>query len=173
MVISIRRTTPPPSQFVTAIAWLGIVSGALGTLGAAVNTIEVIFSSAAEIGEARAAVTAAAGHLPATVQWTMDHVHLVVFLMLVGSVVSLLTSIGLLRRREWARVAVVWFLGLSAVTAFAGLVVQWRSELDAVASELRVAMVVMFVLLAAVNGLIIAKLSSARIREEFEAADED
>ena len=36
MVISIRRTTAPPSQLVTAIAWLSIVGSALSTFGTAV-----------------------------------------------------------------------------------------------------------------------------------------
>jgi hypothetical protein len=103
----------------------------------------------------------------------MDHAQLVLAFMLVGSVATLITSIGLLRRREWARVAVMWFLGLSAVTALAGLIVRWHSQLGTVGSEFRVAMVVIFALLMIVYGLIIAKLSSARVREEFDAADDD
>jgi len=160
MVISIRRTTAPPSQLVTAIAWISIIGSALGTFGTAVYL--VLFTLAPGDVFREAAGYAADTHLPANVRFAMDHLQLFLVITLTGSAVMLITSIGLLRRQEWARTAFVWLLGFAIVSGLAGII-----------PEFRLAGVASFVAMAGISGAIIWKLCTARVREEFEAAEDE
>jgi hypothetical protein len=157
---------------VTGLAWVSIVLSGLSTLGAAVYTVAFTLASGDAIRESRAAAVAGSRPLPADVRWMMDHVHLVLALMLVGSAAMLITSIGLLRRHEWARVAYVWLLGCSAVTGLAALLVRGNAEVATFGSGLHVATVTGLAAMMIVYGLIIAKLTTARVREEFDAAED-
>jgi hypothetical protein len=90
---------------------------------------------------------------------------LAVALVLAGSVTTFVTALGLRRRRNWARLAFIWILSFAILNAFISLYrARWAPQRETLA------LVVVFVL-AAVNGLIIASLSSDRIREEFDSGD--
>ena len=160
MVISIRRTTAPPSQLVTAIAWLSIVGSALSTFGTAVYLAVFTFAPGDVFRES--AEILRTERLSAQARFAIGHLQLFLVISLTGSAVMLITSIGLLRRHEWARTAFVWLLGFAVVSGLAGII-----------PEFRLAGVLSFVLMAAISGAVIWKLCTARVRGEFEAADTD
>lgn len=124
------------SVFVTVIAWLGIISGILATLG----------------GLMMLAVTP--GMRPVVT--------------LAGGVMALAAAIGLRRRRNWARLGFIAVLALSVVN---GLINAFRVSgvPDINAAEVRNYYLAWVLGFGVINGLIIAKLCTARVRAEFDA----
>ena len=147
---------PRRSTFVSVIAWLGIVSGGSGVLVfAIVLVVEPGFQTA---------------------------------LGLLGSIAGLATSIGLWKRLEWAR------QGFMAVLAYSSLVslvsaVRFRvpqlasvdpgaaaatgisqAQVDALASVVHTGLLIVTGVVTLFNVLIILKLRTPRVREEFGAA---
>jgi len=146
----------PRSTFISGMAWLGIVSGALTTLGSCPFLLS------------RPSIAAVVGFL--------------------SGAATLATSIGLKQRREWARLGFIGILGYSIAMGFGGA---WRlrmpslseiaaaggapppgisqEQLDALASSMRPAVLVGALLVGLINALIIARLCTRRVREEFGA----
>lgn len=113
------------SRIVTALAWLGIVSGVLGCIGA----VYMVFTPR----------------------------HALRPLGLLGSAALLVAAIGLRNRKNWARLAYI-AAAVGGIANFAIRLIQygWGST--------GLAVVVL-------NGLIIAKLCSRSVREEFGALE--
>ena len=145
--------TSPRSAFVSVIAWLGIISGASGAL---------VFLALLVLNPA---MSSTVGFLSA--------------------VAGLVTSYGLWKRREWARQGFILVLAYSSVMglwealrfrvpriseleAAAGqqLAVS-QAQVDALASTLRAFALVLSTLVALFNVLIIIKLRTKRVRDEF------
>lgn len=135
------------SRFVTLIAWFGIVSGVMGSVtGCLFVVTEPGLSS---------------------------------LVLLLSAVASLVTSLGLRERREWARRGLIAVLGYAIVMGCygalrtplpQGLAAQLPpDELAAMTTTMRRAMVGGAVIIGLVNGLIIARLCSRRVRREFGA----
>ena len=143
----------PRSAFVSVIAWLGIISGASGAL---------VFLALLVLNPA---MSSTVGFLSA--------------------VAGLVTSYGLWKRREWARQGFILVLAYSSVMglwealrfrvpriseleAAAGqqLAVS-QAQVDALASTLRLFALVLSTLVALFNVLIIIKLRTKRVRDEF------
>ncbi|HTR20390.1 MAG TPA: hypothetical protein VMH88_05980 [Gemmatimonadales bacterium] len=143
----------PRSAFVSVIAWLGIISGASGAL---------VFLALLVLNPA---MSSTVGFLSA--------------------VAGLVTSYGLWKRREWARQGFILVLAYSSVMglwealrfrvpriseleAAAGqqLAVS-QAQVDALASTLRAFALVLSTLVALFNVLIIIKLRTKRVRDEF------
>lgn len=133
------------SSLVTAIAWFGILGGALGT------------ASGLGLMLAAPSVTNVA--------------------VLVGAASTLYSSIGLRARREWARVGFMFVLGVTAVAGIFGAV-RFRmprmnapgftpEQVDMMVRQMRPMMIGTAVLGAIINALLIAHLSSDRVRREF------
>jgi hypothetical protein len=121
-----------------------------------------------------------------------SHLQLVVVCVLILTALMLAASIGLLQRRNWARLVFIGLLGFGIVYNLAGLVLQqsmlssmtsqfpldsafradstFRStaqQFDQMMAGFRVVMYVVTIGFAALFGWIIAKLVSRPIREEF------
>ncbi len=135
------------SRVVTIIAWIGIVSGVLGTIASGMVAL-----SAPDL---------------ATILW------------LASAVAGLVTSIGLLVRREWARRGLIAVLGYTVAMGFLQVIIvplpaQLAGQVpDDVLQEaragVRAAMLASALVFGAINGLIIAKLCTRRVREEFDS----
>jgi hypothetical protein len=102
----------PRSTFVTALAWVFIALGGFSTLMAIMQNImlAVMFP----IDEMRSAVEQAgeAHPIPAPYRFMAEYFWLFFVLFLVLSATTLVSAIGLLRRRNWARLV---FIGMMAV----------------------------------------------------------
>lgn len=135
------------STTVTVIAWIGILSGVWGCVMAV--SLVVMSPSVAAL------------------------------LWLATSAAGLVTSLGLRERREWARRGLIAVLGYTTVMSFVGIL---RVELPAsiagqvdqatleeAAAAARGALFAGAVVLSLINGVIIAKLCTARVRAEFDA----
>lgn len=120
----------PPSSFVNALAWTSIVVSGLSTFASFVQAVlaKVLVSGEAMDlirAEAEASQDPAALVAASWIPW----MPWVFVLMLVLSAISLVASIGLLKRREWARRLFIALLVLGMVSNVAGFFVQ-QSVID-------------------------------------------
>ena len=178
---------PVRSSFVTVVAWVFIVLSGLGTL---VTAMQNLLFSAAPFDQFDSALKdSAAVQLPAPAHFMFSHVRLIVLTGFLVNLLMLVSSIGLLRRRNWARLVFIGLLGCGILYMIAGLFIQqsfmssfntsfhgapqdsvFRANADRFQSmfnTMRVFMLVFSVAIAGVLGWIVVKLSSARIRAEF------
>jgi hypothetical protein len=173
------------STLVTVVAWLFLVLSALATLGAVLNIFVFAVTPAATINAAvnRVAQDTAVIHLlPAPYQLIIHHVYLWALIKLVWWAVVLIASIGVLRRKEWARRTFVAVLGIEIVVVigalFVGLSIVMklatqlasRSRSGQVPPGMGSGMALAGLLGLAVVGILLWLLftfRSARVREEF------
>jgi len=151
-----ERPQPPRSTFVTVVAWFGMVSGAFSAL--------------------------------ACLLLLLVHPALSTLVGLLSGTATFVCAAGVRRRREWARRGFIAVLGYSAVVSvvgalrvraprladFAALGVTLppgftQAQFDAIGSLIRTATIAIALVIVAVNGLIILKFCSRRVRSEFDA----
>ena len=172
------------STFVTVLAWVFIIGSAFSTLMSLLQTF-IVRSFQGQFQTAFKDTTFSA-HTPAGAKFLFGHFELFIVFLFALSVVTLVASIGMLRRRNWARLVFIGVLGFGVLYSVAGLFfqrsmmsgmqlpaahdaqaqafqAQWQSTLDA----FRVFMVILTLAIAGLLAWIIARLCSRRIREEF------
>jgi len=150
-------TLPPHvtrSSFVSFMAWLGIISGALTALGTCFAVV--------------------------------THPSVPMLIGFLSGVATLATSLGLRQRKEWGRLGFIGVISYSTLMGFVGAARIRMPELsqfgatggigqeqvDALMPMLRATALVGAVVVALFNALIILKLSSRAVREEFGAEPE-
>jgi nitrate reductase NapE component len=174
----------PKSTFVTVLAWIFIIGSAFSTFVGLLQSL-VFGSMQAQFSSAFQDSTFA-GQAPHGFQFFFSHFELFILIMLALSVATLVSSIGLLRRRNWARLAFIGVMVLGVLYFIVGLFfqqsmmsdfqvpaaqnaqaqafeAQWRHSLHV----MQVFMVVLSVAMVGLFGWIIARLSSAPVRAEF------
>ena len=182
------KSAEPRSTFVTALAWVFIALSGFATLVTLLQNVMVwtIFSS----GEVRAAMDqapSAGGEASWILDWMVRHFHLVFLVFFLACLATLVASLGLLGRREWARVLFITIMGIGILWNVAGLALgflmatgmlgePWASP-AAGDEQFKTMMYVMmgfnvlFVgAFVALFAWIVRRLSSAEIRREFRAA---
>jgi len=178
-----REALPHPrSSFVTVLAWIFIIIGAFTIfVGLMQNVmVQMVFSreeiamSFGPVGEGM--------HLPGYLAFMLLHFDLVLLGFLLLAVILLITSIALLKRRNWARITFILLMFTAVIWNVAGILLQvilYRGFVDmaggqVMAPDLQNMMMVMqiFMLLFTVAMTaaciyIIVKLCSKRVRREF------
>lgn len=101
------------STFVTVLAWIFIVFGGLATLMAVAQNI--LISTMPPFGEMSQQIAQEQGGVPAPAKFMFNNVRLIFAGFLVLSAVTLVSAIGLLRRRNWARLILIALLALGIV----------------------------------------------------------
>jgi hypothetical protein len=168
---------PPRSDFVTVLAWIFIVLSGFTTLisGAQNILIRVMLS------EAEPATNASeSAPLSGLANWMTAHIELLFAGFLVAALVTLITSIALLRRKRWGRVSFIGIMVLAIAWMMVGLPLQWvmladmpgAEEADSVVRVIRTVIKVFNTIIAlgmtVVFAWIIKKLVSPDVRAEFE-----
>lgn len=184
--------TIPRSTFVTVVAWIFIVLSGVTTFFSLLQNVMIGFMPR-DLFNSAIQDTTVTQIMPSGARFLFAHVQLIVLLFFVLSAMMLLSSIGLLRRRNWARLVFVGLLGLGIVYNIAGLVLQqsmmssftpsfpidsafgadstYRQTTQQVTQMMAGMRVVMFIFAIGFTALfawIIAKLVSRPVREEFE-----
>jgi hypothetical protein len=171
----------PRSTFVTLVAWFGIVTAGCATPMALVQSLMVGTLSE----QIRSALDSEAlAQLPVAVRYVLEHLGALSFTFLLGSVVTLVFSIGLLKRKHWGRQGVLVLLVVAIVQqlllfwiqvsvvgqagAPAGLS-EMPQEVGAGLLAMEVLGGVLTVLQIGVCGWMIWKLRTPAIRAEFQA----
>ena len=179
---------PSRSTFVTVVAWVFICLSALGTLITLLQNLLLAFVF--PLADMQQAMNDPHGPpMPPIAQFMFGHLQLFVGAMLVISALLLAASIGLLRRRDWARKLFIAFMALGIVYNIAGLAFQFAFYADMapmqippnappdIAASVGAMMTVMKIVSAAMAltfcvlfGWIIKRLVSEQVRQEFAAA---
>ncbi len=173
---------PAGTQFVTAVAWVFI---ALCGFTAFVSLMQnVMVNTLFPIDEmTKAAMAPGAPKMPAFFRFMMDNIRLLVASILVVSVGMLGAAIGLLKRKNWARLVFVTILSIGIVWNIGGLALQFSimedfpkpvgapPEFSAAFTTMRTVITAFSVLMAlafsAIFGWLIKRFISAEIRREF------
>ncbi len=179
-----NAATPPRSQVVTAMAMisivLGIVCTAYGVLQAVMVTVfvrnEPLRSALTELK---------AVDLPAFAEWLLSHLPAAGWSFALLSGAFLVSSVGLLKRREWGRQTFIAFMVVGAAANFLGVwllmaVFDWVESLPMAAESLamqvelaRLRMVSLTttagsaVVFAALHAGIVYQLCTSAVRAEF------
>ncbi|HEU4665741.1 MAG TPA: hypothetical protein VFS55_17060 [Dokdonella sp.] len=112
------------STFVTVVAWIFIVLSGFGTFVCALqNIIVALLSSKPEFAEAMHAPVPAG--TPPFAAFVFGHLHLFLLAMLLVTALTLASAIGLLLRRNWARLTFVGLMALGMIWSIASVVLQW------------------------------------------------
>ena len=173
---SVRGNTKR-STFVNVIAWFGIATGACATPIAVIQTL-MLGTLAPQLQAALESQELS--QLPAPVRLLFANFELLFQAFLVGSVVTLVVSIGLLKRKNWGRLGVIALLGVAIVQQFVLFWIQMSMGSTVAAPgeeampELHAAMVMMqvvggvlTVVQVGVCAWLIWKLQTPEIRAEF------
>jgi hypothetical protein len=111
----------PRSGFITALAWSFIILSGLATVVSLLQTIMITLMFPME--EMRAAMREAqkSQPLPAFFAVLFENFHLLFAAAFASSVVTLVASIGLLKRQNWARLVFIVLMAFGVVWNLAGL----------------------------------------------------
>lgn len=124
------------SAFVTVVAWIFIILSGAGVLISLLQNImvQLMFDTP---GFQEALQTPMPG-APPFMGFMMANFKWLVAILLLSGIVSLVASIGLLKRKNWARLIIVGLLVLGIVSNLAGIVLQlmalpsMRAEMSAI-----------------------------------------
>lgn len=177
----------PRSGFVSAIAWTFIALAGFATLIAALqNAVFMLMLSGDPTFEKLTREAAASGHMPPFAVLMFANFRVLLAGFLAVSALTLAAAIGLLKRRNWARLAFITLMLLGVLWNLGGIWLAfsmwtWFPPLpDAAPAEFRVGFetmtkvitavnIVVGVLLAGLFGWIAKRLASRDIRQEFAA----
>jgi hypothetical protein len=172
-----------PSTFVTVLAWIFIVGAGLATFVSLLQALMFAFLFAGDRPPPMPPATSQ--QMPAIARLFFESPYLFFLLFWSVAVATLVAAIGLLRRRNWARVAFVGLMLLGVVWNLGGLWFQqqmfaafpkppgnagpdFASEFETMANIVRVGSAVFAVAIAALFAWIAKRLMSPAIRAEFE-----
>jgi hypothetical protein len=179
---------PPRSSFVTVVAWIFIILSALSTLIGALQNLMIRSMPFDQLQSAlRDSMTA---QIPGPARLMFSHFQLLLLATFVLSLLMLISSVGLLRRRNWARLLFMGLLILGIIYMIGGLFVQQsfmssltasfnaaapqdstfranEQQFQSIFRVMRLFMIVLSLGIAAVFGWIVARLASPKIRLEF------
>lgn len=178
--------TPRPSQFVTVMAKISIVLGIAATAYGLLQAVVIALLFGSESLKGAFAEIPADG-LPPFAGWLIAHLPTMGWSFVLISGAFLATSVGLLKRHEWGRVAFIAFMVASAAANFLGMwvlvaVFDWlqtlpistsaeAASLRAELAQLRAMSLVMTagsaVVFAALHGWIVYQLCTPAVRAEF------
>lgn len=177
-------TPNPPTQrssFVTTLAWITIVPAALGVV---ISTLQnIFFFTLMPVDQMPMPSGLQMDQMPAFVTFMFAHMRALFVAFWLMTVVSLVSGIGLLRRKEWARLFFIALMGLSIVWNIAGVFIQqsffsaipsmadappeFGAQFESMASTMWVVSIAMAVGFSAVSVWLIWRLMSAPIKAEF------
>lgn len=175
-------STEPAQQsaFVTIVAWVFIVLSGFGTFIAVMQNITVHFLL--PMDAMRDALQQSGDQAALLTRFASEHLQLYVSLLLLLTLLVLVAAIGLLRRKNWARisfmalmiVAIAWNLGSLALQQFMlrDAAVQGTADLtrqtQGMTDVFNVFSIILAVALSIAFGWIAWRLSRPAIRAEFE-----
>lgn len=184
----------PRSTFVTVVAWVFIILSGFTALISLLQNLMVAYMPR-DLFDTAMQDSTFARVIPPAARFMFSHFQLLLLCMFILVALMLAASIGLLQRRNWARLVFIGLLGLGILYNLAGLVLQQSmlssmtaqfpldsavsadsnlrstvQQFDEMMAGFRVVMYVVTIGFVALFGWIIAKLVSRPIREEFGVA---
>jgi len=173
----------PRSAFVTAIAWVFIALSGFATLISILQNVMIYTFFPADKMHASLAQAQAQQDMPAAILFMFEHMRAIFTAVSVFTFGTLIISIGLLRRHNWARILVIGLLGLGIAWNIAGLLLQWfsvrfmphppqappemQAQFQTMMSVMMIFSVIMALGMSVLFGWIIRRLTSTVVKSEF------
>lgn len=184
-----HKPPPPRSGFVTALATIFIALSGFSTFMMVVQDIIIaVVASNNHLQEAFAKALESQP-LPAYEMFFIEHMYELLVLTMVISITTLVSSIGLLKRKNWARILFMAIMGLGIAWNFGGLLMQFfmfpgypipmpgnipenvRANMEATMSVMMTVMTIFSAIIAIglsiLFGWFIKRLASPEIKREF------
>lgn len=183
-VAATSTATPRPSQFVTVMAKISIVLGIVATAYGLLQAVVIALLFSSENLKSAFAEVSTEG-LPPVAAWLIAHLPTMGWSFVLMSGAFLAASVGLLKRREWGRLAFIVFMVAGAAANFLGVwllvaVFDWlqtvpmateTASLRAELAQLRTMSLVMTagsaVVFAVLHGWIVYQLCTPAVQAEF------
>lgn len=180
-------TQPQRSSFVTVVAWIFIILTGFATCISLLQNVMITLFF--HVDDMRQTLEASAHdpHAPPFANFMFSHIRMLMGIMLLVTSTLFVVSIGLLKRRNWARLLFICFLALGIVWNIGGLYFQMEfvSSMNSIAlppnappdfaigfrfmsQAILVFSLVLQIALSVVFAWIIKKLVSPEIRTEFQ-----
>lgn len=176
--------TTPQTSFVTGLAWSFIGLAGVSLLLAAIQYVLIARVLPMDVMREMLLDMIKLNLLPPLVMAVFDNMPGIAVVMAAASLLTLLISIGLLRRHNWARLAFAWMMIAAAALHIAGaflplyLLRDFSPASDAIPPEFNriaaalkniftIMSIVMSIAFAGVFGWMAKRLMSADIRREF------
>lgn len=177
---TITHASPPAarSTFVTVLAWVFIVLAGLATL---ISGLQNLMLHTMMPTNLTPPTGPGAEHMPAFMRWMLSHIRLFFLAVLLLSASTLAAAIGLLKRRNWARLAIVTLLTLGIVWNLGALVLQQQmmavplagipgphhADFEQTFQVMRIASAAIAVGISLLFAWLIKRLCSVDVRAEF------
>jgi hypothetical protein len=169
----------PQSLFITLLAWFSIAVSALMLTSSLMQIVMVSFVFPPDMLDQ--AVAQSGEMMPSFVALLFSHFKLFLLAYLLVSVLLLVASVGLLKRRNWARITFIVLLALSIAASIGSLFMQLSSvdaamkQMDGFGGEEFKQYVVIVegmmlgfaIVFSAIHAWLIYKLCTPQIRDEF------
>jgi hypothetical protein len=172
----------PQSQFVTVLAWIFIVITVFSTVISIMQNIMIVFFPFEKMQPAFSQPRVQE-HIPAFFALISSHIRLIFFSFFVLSSTGVVSSIGLLKRKNWARIVFIILMSLRIVWTVSGVVLLQillssfpkilpQNQFQIPQFEYIIVVVKIFTIVIAISfsllfGWIIRKLTRSDIRAEF------
>ncbi len=177
--VEVQQKKPERSTFVSIVAWIFIVISGFSTFISILQNIMIytIFPKE-EMNQAFQHTE----QIPVFANFIFNHFDLFFLAFLVASATTFITAIGLLKRKNWARIVFIVIMSLGIIWNILGLVLQFTmfnsmpefTGAQAAPPEFQnmmwimiAASVIMVVAMSALFGFVIKKLNNKDIRVEF------
>ena len=173
----------PGSTFVTGLAWFAIVGSALMTVISIMQGVMVFAYFPSDFSDTLGSLPFLQG-MPEPARFLFTHPRYLVVAFCAMAIATLVASIGLLRRRSWARIYFIALLIASIASQLLGLWLQRHleaalrasfedlpadlaNELGTLHPLLEIAMIALFVGQCVLFGWLIYRLMSPSVKAEF------
>jgi hypothetical protein len=170
--------------FVNTVAWIFIVLAGFATFISLLQNIMI--ATLFPMDKIHEAVNSAGSQqqMPSMFRFMFDHFQLYFATFLILSAVTLASAVGLLKRKNWARLVFIVLLALGIAWNVAGVFLQqvmmslfpkipagapseFRDRFETMLIFIRIFSVLMAVGMSVLFGWIIKRLASSEVREEF------
>ena len=169
------------SQFVTILAWISIALSGFTTFISILQNIMITFMFPMEKMNEAFKNPKFANDAPKGFTFIFSNFRLIIFGFLLVSTITLVSSIGLLKRKNWARIIFICIMTLGILWNFVGIYFQnlmmpkfsefpkgpGAPDFEKVFLIMRIFSVIMAIGFSVLFGWIIKKLVSEKIKEEF------
>jgi hypothetical protein len=169
------------SEFVTVLAWVFIGLSGFMTLTSVVQYF--MFGMMMSVGPMQAGINEMQERMPAGA-FVFRHFRLLIGTVVLLSLITLVVSIGLLKRWNWARLVFIGLMAVGIIWNVAGAIVQFmvlrampmlppnapadfRDLFESMMSSMKIFSVIFALGFCLLYGWIIVRLMSAKVRSEF------
>lgn len=179
-----QKNPATQSMFVSVLAWIFIVLAGFATVISVFQNIMVHTVLTPDRMQMVMTEVKSKQEIPPYAEFMLENFRPIMLLLLIVSAATFVSAIGLLKRKNWARVVFIWLLGFGILWQIGGLIMQqsmmssmsaappntqpeFQSQFETMATMMLILSFAMAIGLSLLFGWIIKRLMSPTIQQEF------